>query len=105
MTIIGSTATDNEDTIQRIRLKIGDKDGNLLTDTDIETYVTAWPDNVEMAAADCAEAIAAKYSKDFNFSEDGQVFNRRERVAHYMALSERLRKRGGQFVWPAPDES
>jgi len=89
--------------LDRVREKIGDVDMTdpLLTDTEIETYIAAWPGNVEMAAAEAAEAIAARFARDFNFqSAPGQVFNRSERVAHYMDLAARLRLRGGQFVWP-----
>lgn len=88
---------------ERVRLKVGDTDTNdrLLSDGEIDVYVAAWPTNIELAAADAAEAIAAKFSRGFNFSTDGQVFNRRERVAHYMALSRELRSRGGAFEWPA----
>ena len=84
----------------KVRLKIGDTSDEALTDADIDAYLTAWPSNIDLAAADAAEAIAAKYSKGFNFSTDGQVFNRRERVAHYMDLAAALRKRGGTFEWP-----
>jgi hypothetical protein len=91
--------------IQRVRIKIGDNDeaAQLLGDEEIEDFITAWPNNVEMAAADAAEAIAAKFSRGFNFSTDGQSFNRRERVEHYTDLAKRLRSRGGVFVWPTPE--
>jgi hypothetical protein len=92
----------NQTARDRVRLKVGDTDTDdlILTDAQIDAYLVAWPDNVDLAAADAAEAIAAKYSRGFNFSTDGQVFNRRERVAHYMDLASRLRKRGGTFEWP-----
>lgn len=85
----------------RVRLKIGDNQTEeLLTDAEIDSYVASWPSNIDLAAADAAEAIAAKYSRGFTFSEDGQSFNRRERVVHYMDLAAALRKRGGALVWP-----
>ena len=86
----------------KLRQKIGDADetDQILTDDEVDLHLAAWPENVELAAADAAEAIAAKYSRGFNFSTDGQVFNRRERVIHYMDLADRLRKRGGTFEWP-----
>jgi hypothetical protein len=86
----------------RVRLKIGDTDSTdpLLSDDEVDVYTRAWPGNVDLAAADAAEAIAAKFSRSFNFATDGQTFNRRERVLHYMDLSSRLRKRGGAMIWP-----
>lgn len=85
-----------------VRLKIGDTDTEAakLTDEEIEVFIEAWPKNAEMAAADAADAIAAKYADNFNFSEDAQSFNRRERVENYVDLAKRLRLRGGQYVWP-----
>jgi hypothetical protein len=92
-------------TLAALRLKIGDTtEGDLiLSDDDLAVFIAAWPDNLELAAADAAEAIAAKFSRGFNFSTDGQSFNRRERVEHYADLAKRLRSRGGVFVWPTPE--
>lgn len=86
----------------RVRLKIGDTNeaDPLLSDEEIEIYVEAWEPNVDLAAAEAAEAIANKFARDYNFAEDGQTFNRRERYEHYADLAQRLRLRGGQYVWP-----
>ena len=91
--------------MRALRLKIGDPSAvdELLSDKELILCLAAWPDNLEMAAADAAEAIAAKFSRGFNFSTDGQSFNRRERVEHYSDLAKRLRSRGGVFVWPTPE--
>lgn len=85
----------------QVRLKVGDTDMSdpLLSDAEIDSCIAAWPSNVDLAAASAAEAIAAKFSRGFNFSTDGQVFNRRERVQHYMELSKTL-GRAGYLVWP-----
>lgn len=84
-----------------VRLKIGDNQADkLLTDTEVDSYIAAWPENLELAAADAADAIAAKYARGFTFATDGQSFNRRERYLHYTELAERLRKRGAFLVWP-----
>ena len=87
--------------LDRVRAKIGDTDNTdyLLTDAEIQAHIADWPDNLDLAAANAAEAIAAKYARDFNFQADGQSFNRRERVLHYMDLSKSLR-RGGHLIWP-----
>lgn len=97
-------AVDPSD-VEKVRLKVGDTDpaDELLTDDEIAVHVTAWPDNVELAAANAAEAIAAKYARDYSFqTAEGQRFSRGERVAHYMDLSRTLRARGGALVWPTP---
>lgn len=51
--------------------------------------------NVVAAAADACGAIAAKFGRDFSFSEDGQQFQRAQRVGHYQALEKQLRMRQG----------
>lgn len=86
----------------KVRLKIGDTDESdpLLYDDEIAVHLAAWPENLDLAAANAAEAIAAKFARGFTFSSDGQQFNVRERVLHYMALAETLRKRGGALAWP-----
>lgn len=86
----------------RVRLAIGDTDSSdpLLFDDEVDSYIASWPENLTLAAAEAAEAIAGKFSRGFNFTTDGQTFNRRERVLHYMTLAETLRKRGGTFEWP-----
>ncbi len=56
--------------------------------------------NVVAAAADAAGAIAAKFARDFTFSEDGQSFQRAQRVGHYQALEMRLRARQGGSSMP-----
>lgn len=87
--------------LDQIRVKVGDTDMNdpLLTDAEISAHIAAWPNNLSLAAANAADAIAAKYARGFNFSTDGQTFNRRERFLHYMELAQSLR-RGGYLVWP-----
>lgn len=90
----------DEAELNLVRLKIGDGDSTKLTDEEIGIFIEAWPGNVEMAAADAADAIAAKYAEGFTFGEDGQTFSLRERVENYVDLAERLRKRGGIYVWP-----
>ena len=84
-------------TRDRVRLKIGDTDASTvkLSDAEIDQYVSEWPDNVDLAAANAAEGIAASYADGFDFAEDSQTFNRSQRVEHYMTLAEQLRRRGG----------
>lgn len=84
-----------------VRLKIGDTDEDdpLLYDDEIDAFLTLHTVDsvvsVTAAAADAASAIAAKFARGYNFSTDGQSFNRSERVAHYQALAKELRVMGG----------
>lgn len=95
----------------RVRLLIGDTDAAdpLLYDDEIaahlayRTYVNSNGGtvvNIPAAAADAAGAIAAKFSRQFNFAEDGQRFDRAQKVGHYLALEERLRRRAGGVSVP-----
>jgi hypothetical protein len=54
--------------------------------------------NIPGAAADAAGAAAAKYSRQFNFSEDGQRFDVAQRVGHYLSLERELRNRAGGYA-------
>jgi hypothetical protein len=86
-----------------VRRKIGDQDpaDELLADADIDAALANWPGNTDLAAAECAEAIAAKFSRDYSFqTAETQQFSRRERVENYMKLAAELRARGGALIWP-----
>lgn len=85
-----------------IRLLIGDTDpaNQLLTDSQIDFYAATWHENTDLAAADACLAIAAKYSRDFDFQADQQGFTRSQRVNQYVALAEKLRGRSGIFSIP-----
>jgi hypothetical protein len=81
-----------------------DSDNPLLSDDEVESFIayrqiTNVDDedvtNIPAAAADAADAIAAKFAREFNFSEDGQRFDRAQKYAHYIGLSAQLRRRAG----------
>lgn len=96
----------------RVRLLIGDTDATqpLLYDDEVENFLAArsvldssggtLSVNVTAAAADCAGAIAARYARQFNFSEDGQSFQLAQRVGQYQALERTLRNRAGGISIP-----
>lgn len=98
--------------LDRVRLAIGDTDTDdpLLSDDEIGVYVDyrqmydyeneVYICNVPAAAADAAEAIAAKFARDFNFAEDGQRFDRAQKYGHYTALAQKLRNRSGGVAEP-----
>ena len=98
--------------LDRVRLMVGDTDVTdpLLTDEEVGVFVdarqitTADGDvtNVPAAAADAAGAIAGKFAREFNFSEDGQQFQRAQKVSHYTALEQTLRTRAGGSGSPDP---
>lgn len=80
--------TDDTD---KVRLMIGDTDSSdwLLSDDEVDFFVSECP-NLNIAAAAAAEAIAAKFARGYNFTTDGQSFNRSERVEHYLQLAQNL---------------
>jgi hypothetical protein len=91
----------------KVRLLVGDTDETdpLLYDDEVDACLAqryfvdsstgGTTYNVIAAAADAAGAIAAKYARQFSFSEDGQQFQRAQRVGHYQALEKQLRARQG----------
>lgn len=102
VTATGLAAAD-PDLETQVRAKIGDPNGELLDGDELAVHLVAWPDNADLAAANAAEAIAAKYARDYSFqTAEGQRFSRSERVEHYMTLSRDLRSRGGALIWPTP---
>jgi hypothetical protein len=95
--------------IDTVRLLIGDTEATeVLSDADISSLLddrSVLDDdggtvsvNVPAAAADAAGALAAKYAKDFSFAEDGQRFDRAQRVGHYLSIERDLRNRSGGFA-------
>lgn len=100
-----SAETDRD----QVRLLVGDTDAAdpQLLDAEVDAFVTnrtvlnatggTLVTNLNAAAADCAGAIAAKYAREFDFSEDNQSFSRAQRVGNYMALERELRNRAGGY--------
>lgn len=99
--------------LDHVRLQIGDTDVSndpLLSDAEITVYLddrsvvdstgATTSVNIVAAAADAAGAIAAKYARQFDFSEDSQTFSRAQRVGHYTMLEQQLRKRQGGYSAP-----
>ena len=93
----------------KIRLLIGDTNESdpLLYDDEIDFHLTdrtvldtdgsTISVNIPAAAADAAGAVAAKFARDFDFSEDSQNFSRAQRVGHYLQLERDLRSRSGGY--------
>lgn len=98
--------------LERVRLMVGDTDAadQLLTDDEVNEFLaqrSVLDDgggttfvNLPAAGADCAEAIAASLARDYDFSTDGQQFQRAQRVGHFVALGRELRNRAGGYSVP-----
>lgn len=100
-----TSATDTLDVIpldavltarDEVRLRIGDTDANarILTDDQVDAFVTERAGNVLLAAADACDAIAAQYSIRFEFSTDNQSFKPNQVAENYRKMAERYRARG-----------
>jgi hypothetical protein len=84
----------------QVRLLTGDTDAErpLLWDDEIDYFLAKAENvgNIVLAAADCADAIGAKFARDpASHSTDGQSVTTGDRVKHYRDLAQRLRRRGG----------
>jgi hypothetical protein len=94
--------------LDTIRLLVGDTETGdaLLADADYEDFIARQQlqtsggtvTNINAAAADAAGAIAAKFARDYDFTTDGQTFNRAQRVGHFMNLERELRNRSGGVI-------
>lgn len=94
----------------QVRLMVFDTDAAdpLLSDTEVDNFLeqrTVYDSsggtvsvNIPAAAADSASAIAAKFARQFDFSEDGQSFSLAQRTSAYMALERELRNRSGGYA-------
>jgi hypothetical protein len=96
------TATYNDPTtVSRdgIRALLGDTDMSqpLLQDEEIDFFVSLWPEttNPYYLAAYCAEAIAAKFAREIDFSADSQTVGANVLQEKYTTLAAQLRARGG----------
>lgn len=97
--------TKNRDVV---RLEIGDTDtGNyLFTDEELDVFLrrygltgtkTDGGDTLLSVAANALESLANRFSRDFDFAEDGQSFSLSQRAASYRARATELRRRSGGY--------
>lgn len=82
-------------TLDKVRLVIGDTDSASyeLSDDEINYFLGDRGDNVLLAAADCCDALAAKYARAYDFTTDGQSFKRSQAAQAYREQAVRLRAR------------
>ena len=83
--------------LDSVRFLVFDTDTNdqLLSDEEINWVLTE-QSNIRLAAADCCEAIAAKFAKDINRSVVGISANPGSRAAFYLELADRIRAQATQ---------
>ena len=97
--------------VDTVRDLIGDDEATeLLTDAKIQGFIDrrsvlnssggTVSVNLEAAAADAAGAIAAKFARKFNFSEDSQRFDLAQQTGNYLAIERELRNRSGGVAVP-----
>lgn len=92
----GSSANDV------VRLLVGDTDADdwLLSDEEIAVFTAAQPSNNYLAAAEAAQAIAAKFARKTSRAVGDLRMELQQRYEHYVALAEYLQRRGAAGVVP-----
>lgn len=82
-------------TLDKVRLLIGDTDSTApeLSDEEVNFFITERASNIYLAAADCCDALAAKYARAYDFETDNQSFKRSQAHAAYMDMAARFRAR------------
>jgi len=86
--------------LDKVRLVIGDTDSASyeLSDDEINYFIGERGSNVLLAAADCCDALAAKFARAYDFSTDGQSFKRSQAAEAYRAQAKTLRARAQGVV-------
>lgn len=77
-----------------VRFLVGDtdEDDKLVTDDEIEWFLTEFPESPYHAAAEVAESIAAKFAREVTHSGDGLSYAAEQLQQNYAELAERLRR-------------
>lgn len=78
--------------LDEVRLLVGDTNTNdqQLQDAEVNWFISQRSDNIE-AAADCAEAIAARYARQANIGQGKLKVDAAARFGHYQGLAQQLR--------------
>lgn len=84
----------------------------LFNDDESNYFIARRPGNVLLAVADACDALATRFARAVDFSEDGQSFKPSSRSAMYATMGRRLRERavvdgtdaapGGLPLWAFP---
>ncbi len=94
--------------LDNVRNKLGDVDPDdtdtwLLSDEEIEAEIATY-DNLFLAAAECAENIAARFARKVTFSIGRKSKQMSDLSEHFYKLAEKLRERSmmGTDISPEP---
>lgn len=81
-----------------VRFLVGDTDEDdpLVTDEEIEFFIEEFPSSTYHAAAEVAESIAAKFSREVAHSGDGLSYSAEQLQSNYAELAVRLRKQAAR---------
>ena len=82
-------------TLDKVRLLIGDTDATTaeLSDDEVNFFITERASNIYLSAADCCDALAAKYARAYDFETDGQRFQRSQASKAYAERAKTFRAR------------
>lgn len=91
----GTAAATITSASDKVRLEIGDTDPNavLFYNEEISVYLAARGDSVLITAADLCDAAATKFARGYDFTVDGQSFNRSQAVKAFQDRANQLRAR------------
>jgi len=78
--------------VGKVRLIIGDTDATVFAEEEIEYFLTKNSSDVTLAAADAAEAWAAKYATNPDSEKIGDYAYTQKIVANMLSLANRLRE-------------
>jgi len=91
---------DLADAISKVRLLIGDTDPNdrLLLDDEIAFFLSEQSDNIYLAAAACCRAIAAKFSRQADFTNLSLSVSASQRAKAYLEMATELEAKSASLV-------
>jgi hypothetical protein len=83
--------------LDKVRLEIGDTEATsyLLSDDEINYFLTEESQNVLRAAFRACDALARKFARAYDFETDGQKFHRSQAFEAFSKAADALRKRAG----------
>lgn len=82
--------------LDKFRLELGDVDETdpLLNDDEANYFLAKYdPVNILSSVADACEALAARFARQMDFSEDGQSFRASQQYAQFKAQAAECRRR------------
>ena len=88
-----TTTYDLSTNVGKVRVRIGDTNTSdaFFTDEEITVFLTAESDNVNLAAADCLDAMAAAYGLNASSEKIGDYSYTQKAVDNMLKMSAKLR--------------